>query len=114
MKAIRAGTMDTPPPTTLVRVVLPHHLRALARLEGEVRLPLPGAATITGVLEALETRHPVLRGTVRDPHTGGRRALVRFFAGGRDWSHEPADAPLPAAVVSGAEPLLIVGAMAGG
>ena len=98
-----------------IRVVLPAHLRRLAQVEGEVRLELgEGTPTQGSVLDALEGRYPTLRGTIRDPRTGTRRPFVRFFACEEDLSHEPADSPLPAAVASGAEPLLIVGAMAGG
>jgi len=98
----------------MIRVVLPAHLRTLARVDGEVRLEVPGQVTQRSVLDALETCYPVLRGTIRDRDQGQRRAFVRFFACELDLSHEPPDAPLPEAVVSGAEPYLIVGAMAGG
>ncbi len=98
----------------MIRVVLPAHLRTLARVDGEVRLHVEGQATPRSVLDALEARYPVLRGTIRDHVTGRRRAFVRFFACEQDLSHEPPDAPLPDAVTSGAEPFLIVGAMAGG
>jgi sulfur-carrier protein len=98
----------------MIRVVLPAHLRTLARVDGEVRLEVPGQATQRSVLDALETCYPVLRGTIRDRDRGQRRAFVRFFACELDLSHEPPDAPLPEAVASGAEPYLIVGAMAGG
>jgi len=99
----------------MIRVVLPAHLRRLARVEGEVSLDLgDGVPTQGSVLDALEGRYPTLRGTIRDPRTGKRRPFVRFFACEEDLSHEPADSPLPPAVASGAEPLLIVGAMAGG
>jgi sulfur-carrier protein len=97
-----------------IRVVLPVHLRTLAQVEGEVRLAVDGPVTQRTMLDALEARHPVLRGTIRDHITGRRRALVRFFACGQDLSHEPPDSPLPDAVAAGIEPLLIVGAMAGG
>ena len=97
-----------------VRVVLPAHLRTLARVDGEVKLDVTGPVTQRAVLDALETKYPMLRGTVRDHVTRQRRAFVRFFACEQDLSHEPPDAPLPAPVASGAEPLLIVGAMAGG
>jgi molybdopterin converting factor small subunit len=96
----------------VIRVVLPAHLRALARCDGEVLLDAAG--TQRAVLDALEQRYPALRGTIRDPATGRRRAFVRFFACEEDLSHESPDAPLPAAVAAGTEPLLIVGAMAGG
>jgi molybdopterin synthase sulfur carrier subunit len=98
----------------MIRVVLPAHLRALARVEGEVAVEVEGRATLCSVLDALEARYPMLRGTIRDHVTRQRRALVRFFACEQDLSHEPPDAALPDPVVTGAEPLLIVGAMAGG
>ena len=97
-----------------VRVVLPAHLRALARVGGEVELDIAGQVTQCSVLDALEVRYPMLRGTIRDHRSGKRRAFVRFFACQQDLSHEPPEAPLPDAVASGAEPYLIVGAMAGG
>jgi sulfur-carrier protein len=98
----------------VIRVVLPAHLRTLARVDGEVALHVEGQVTQRSVLDALEARYPVLRGTVRDHVTQRRRAFVRFFACEQDLSHELPDAPLPDAVALGAEPLLIVGAMAGG
>jgi len=98
----------------MVRVVLPQHLRTLARVDGEVTLDITGPATVGAVLDAVETRYPMLRGTIRDHMTKRRRPFIRFFACEQDLSHESPDAPLPAAVASGAEPLLIVGAMAGG
>jgi hypothetical protein len=98
----------------MIRVVLPTHLRTLARVESEVRLDVKGEVTQRSVLDALEARYPMLRGTVRDHVTLKRRPFVRFFACEQDLSHEPADAPLPDAVATGAEPFLIVGAMAGG
>jgi hypothetical protein len=97
-----------------IRVVLPTHLRSLARLESEVELEVPVPVTQQAVLDALETHYPVLRGTLRDHLTRERRAFVRFFACGRDLSHDSPDAALPDEVVAGAEPFLIVGAMAGG
>jgi hypothetical protein len=97
-----------------VRVKLPEHLRRLARVDGEVALRVAGPVTQRSVLEALEARYPVLRGTVRDHGTGRRRAFVRFFACERDLSHEPPDDPLPEPVARGSEPFLVVGAMAGG
>ena len=100
--------------TYSVRVVLPAHLRVLGRVDGEVVLAVDGPVTQRSVLDALELRHPVLRGTIREHGTLRRRAFVRFFACERDLSHEPPDDPLPDAVASGAEPLLVVGAMAGG
>ena len=98
----------------IVRLVLPHHLRTLAHVEGELKLDVEGPATQRSVLDALEARHPMLRGTIRDQATRQRRAFVRFFACEQDLSHESPDAPLPDAVATGAEPFLIVGAMAGG
>ncbi len=98
----------------MIRVVLPAHLRALARATAEVKLDVAGEVTQGSVLDALETRYPMLRGTIRDHRTGKRRAFIRFFACEQDLSHSPPDAPLPEAVASGAEPYLIVGAMAGG
>jgi sulfur-carrier protein len=98
----------------MIRVVLPMHLRTLARVEDEVTLELSGPITQRAVLDALEARYPVLRGTIRDHVTHQRRPFLRFFACEEDWSHELPDAPLPAKVASGAEPFLVVGAMAGG
>ena len=98
----------------MIRVVLPAHLRTLAHVDGEVELHLEGPVTQRSVLDALEARYPMLRGTIRDPTTQRRRAFVRFFACQEDLSHEPPDAPLPEAVALGTEPLLVVGAMAGG
>ncbi len=98
----------------MIRVALPYALQALARSGEEIRIPVDGAATVGSVLDALEARYPPLRGTLRDPATKQRRPFVRFFACGRDLSHEPLDAPLPSAVAAGDEPLLIVGAIAGG
>ena len=98
----------------MIRIVLPTHLRTLARVDGEVQLDVEGPATQRAVLDALEAHYPMLRGTIRDHGTQRRRAFVRFFACEQDLSHESPDAPLPDAVATGAEPLLIVGAMAGG
>lgn len=98
----------------MIRVVLPFHLRTLARVEGEVQLELDGPVTHRSVLDALEARYPMLRGTIRDHGTLKRRPFIRFFACERDLSHDPPDAPLPEAVATGREPLLIVGAIAGG
>jgi molybdopterin synthase sulfur carrier subunit len=98
----------------MIRVVLPAHLRALARIDGEVRLEVAGEVTQRSVLDALEARYPELRGTIRDRHTARRRAFMRFFACEQDLSHEAPDSPLPAPVSAGAEPYLIVAAMAGG
>jgi molybdopterin synthase sulfur carrier subunit len=98
----------------MIRVVLPAHLRALARIDGEVNLDVKGPATQRSVLGALEASYPVLRGTIRGHQGGPRRAFIRFFACEQDLSHEQPDAPLPEAVAAGTEPHLIVGAMAGG
>jgi hypothetical protein len=98
----------------VIRVVLPAHLRTLARVDGEVKLDLAGAVTPRAVLDALEAEYPMLRGTMRDHVTRERRAFLRFYACGEDLSHESPDAPLPEAVATGAEPFLVVGAMAGG
>ena len=97
-----------------IRVALPFHLRALARVDGEIALDVAAPVTIRAALDALEARYPMLRGTIRDFATGERRAFLRFFACEEDWSHRPQDAELPEAVVSGKEPLLIIGAIAGG
>ena len=98
----------------MIRVVLPTHLQTLARVGAEVQVDVPGHATQRAVLDALETRYPMLRGTIRDHVTHRRRAFVRFFACELDLSHELPDAPLPDPVASGAEPFQVVGAMAGG
>jgi molybdopterin converting factor small subunit len=98
----------------MIRVVLPAHLRTLARVNGEVALEITGAITQRAILDALEARYPMLRGTIREHVTLKRRAFVRFFACEQDLSHASPDAPLPDAVATGAEPFLIVGAMAGG
>jgi molybdopterin synthase sulfur carrier subunit len=98
----------------VIRVVLPAHLRTLARVKSEVRLEIDGVVTQRAVLDALESRYPMLRGTMRDHVTQRRRPYVRFFACEQDLSHEAPDEPLPAEVVNGAEPFLVVGAMAGG
>jgi sulfur-carrier protein len=98
----------------MIRVVLPFHLRTLAHVDGEVTLEVEGQATQRSVLDALEARYPMLRGTIRDQVTKKRRPLVRFFACGEDLSNERPDAPLPDAVARGTEPYLVVGAMAGG
>lgn len=98
----------------MIRVVLPPHLRTLASAEREVALRVEGPATQRSVLDALEAAYPPLRGAIRDRVTRRRRPLVRFFACAEDLSHEPPDAPLPEAVATGAEPFLVVGAMAGG
>ena len=98
----------------MIRVTLPAHLRKLAQVDGEVRLEVEGQVTQRSVLDALEARYPMLRGTIRDHVTQRRRAFVRFFACEQDLSHELPDAPLPDAVATGAEPFMIVGAIAGG
>ena len=98
----------------VVRVVLPAHLRTLARVDGEVKVDLDGPATQPAALDALEAAYPMLRGTIRDQETKRRRAFLRFFACEEDLSNESPDAPLPEAVARGADPLLVVGAMAGG
>ena len=98
----------------MIRVVLPAHLRTLARVTGEVKLEVDGPVTQRSVLDALEARYPMLSGTIRDQRTLKRRAFLRLFACAQDLSHESPDAPLPDAVADGKEPLLVVGAMAGG
>jgi molybdopterin synthase sulfur carrier subunit len=98
----------------MIRVVLPFHLRTLAQVGAEVKLEVEGQATQRSVLDALEARYPMLRGTIRDQVTQRRRPFLRFFACEEDLSHEPPDAPLPEAVARGTEPLLVVGAIAGG
>ena len=98
----------------MIRVILPQPLRTLARVDGEVELEVEGAVTRASVLDALEARYPALCGTIRDHATHERRPFVRFFACEQDLSHEPADAPLPEEVVTGKEPFLVVGAIAGG
>ena len=98
----------------MIRVVLPHHLRTLAKVGDEVHVDPNGNATVKALLDALEEKYPVLRGTIREHGTMKRRPLVRFFVCGEDVSHESPDTPLPDAVATGAEPFLIVGAMAGG
>ena len=98
----------------MIRVVLPYHLRTLARVDGEVKLEVAGDVTQRSVLDALEATYPMLCGTIRDHTTKKRRALVRFFGCGEDLSNEPLDAPLPERIASGDEPYLVVGSMAGG
>jgi hypothetical protein len=98
----------------MIRVELPYHLRNLARVSGEVVLEVEGPVTQRSVLDALEAQYPMLQGTIRDHVTQQRRAFLRFFACEQDLSHEPPDAPLPEAVASGKEPLLVIGAIAGG
>jgi hypothetical protein len=98
----------------MIRVVLPHHLRTLARVGKEIELQVEPPMTISSVLDTLEAQYPMLCGTIRDHGTRQRRAFIRFFACGQDLSHEPPDSPLPDAVVTGTEPFRVVGAMAGG
>lgn len=98
----------------MIRVTLPFHLRRLAQVDGEVLLDVEGPVTQRSVLDALEARYPVLRGTIRDHVTRERRAFLRFFACEQDLSHEPPDAPLPEAVANGTEPFMVIGAIAGG
>lgn len=98
----------------MIRVVLPQHLRTLARVEGEVALRIDGPVTLNAILDAIEARYPMLRGTIRDQTTRQRRRFLRFFACEQDLSNEPLDVPLPDAVARGEEPLLVVGAIAGG
>jgi hypothetical protein len=98
----------------VIRVVLPLHLRRLAGVAGEVQLDVAGEVTVRSVLDALEARYPMLHGTIRDHATRERRAFIRFFACEVDWSHESVDAPLPPELLKGEEPLLVIGAMAGG
>jgi len=98
----------------MIRVVLPQHLRTLAHVSGEVLIEVEGEVTQRSILDALENSYPMLRGTIRDHVTHERRPFLRFFACAEDWSHEAPDAPLPKEIISGAEPFLIVGAIAGG
>jgi len=98
----------------MIRVVLPHHLRTLARTSDEVEVDLNGTATIAAILDAIENKYPMLRGTIRDHVTRQRRPLVRFFACGEDISHESIDAPLPDRIADGTEPFFVMGAIAGG
>jgi molybdopterin synthase sulfur carrier subunit len=98
----------------MITVVLPAHLRTLAHVDGDIEIEVEGAVTQRSILDAVEARYPMLRGTIRDHVTGQRRAFLRFFVCGEDWSHESPDAPLPEAVASGAEPFYIIGAIAGG
>lgn len=97
-----------------IRIILPHHLRTLAKIDDEVTVDLNGSATVRTVLDALETKYPMLRGTIREHDTLKRRSLVRFFACGEDISHEPPNVPLPDPIATGDEPFLIIGAIAGG
>ena len=98
----------------MIRVALPHHLRTLAQVGKEVEIEVGGPVTLASMLDALEIQYPMLRGTIRDHVTHQRRDFIRFFACGQDWSQQPLDTPLPDAVVTGGEPLRIVGAIAGG
>lgn len=98
----------------MIRIILPYHLRMLANVGAEVKLDLAGGATQRAVLDALESCYPMLRGTIRDHVTGQRRPMLRFFACEEDLSHEPPDTPLPDAIASGAEPFLVIAAIAGG
>jgi sulfur-carrier protein len=98
----------------MILVVIPPHLRMLAGVSGDVELDVGGEVTRRSILDALETRYPMLRGTIREHVTGERRPFLRFFACGEDVTHQPADAPLPQAIASGAEPFYIIGAIAGG
>ena len=98
----------------MIRVALPYHLRNLAKVDDEVTVDVNGQVTLRSVLDALEAKYPMLRGTIRDQVTWKRRPFLRFFAGGEDLSHESPDAPLPDTVATGAEPLVVLGAIAGG
>lgn len=97
-----------------ITVMLPQHLRTLARVDGDVQIEVPGKPTLKSLLDALEDRYPMLRGTIRDHVTLQRRPFLRFFVCEEDWSHEPPDTPLPEAVASGKEPFMVIGAIAGG
>jgi len=99
---------------SMIRVIIPYHLKSLASISGEVQLDVTGEVSLRSVLDALEARYPMLRGTIRDQQSGERRPMLRFFACEQDLSNDPPDTPLPAAIASGAEPLLVVGAIAGG
>jgi sulfur-carrier protein len=98
----------------MVRVILPYHLKSLAGISGEVQLDVRGPVSVASILDELEARYPMLRGTIRDQVTGHRRPMLRFFACEQDFSNDSLDTPLPDAIASGAEPLLVVGAIAGG
>ncbi len=98
----------------MIRVILPYHLKMLAKVGGEVELDVPAPVTLRAALDALETRYPMLRGTIRDQVTGERRAFLRFFACEQDFSNDSSDTPLPVKVAAGEEPLLVIGAIAGG
>jgi hypothetical protein len=109
-----SGEESLPASTNPIRVQLPYHLRTLAKVGAEVQLEVSAPITICAILDALEARYPMLRGTIREHETGQRRPFLRFFACEEDFSLEPLDAPLPEAVAAGKEPLLIIGAIAGG
>jgi hypothetical protein len=98
----------------MIQVMLPYHLRTLARVSGDVQLEVDGQITQRSILDALEAQYPMLRGTIRDHDTGQRRPFLRFFVCGEDWTHQPPDQPLPEAVASGKEPFCVIGAIAGG
>jgi hypothetical protein len=98
----------------MIRVVLPAYLRTLGRIDGDVEVAVDGAVTLRSILDALEAKHPTLGGTLRDYGTGQRRAFIRFFVCGEDWSHQSPDEELPEAIASGKEPFLVIGAIAGG
>jgi hypothetical protein len=98
----------------MIRVVLPHHLRTLAHVDEEIHVDLNGSTTVRAIIDAIEEKYPMLRGTIRDHETQKRRPLVRFFACGEDISHQPIDTPLPDPIAKGTEPLFIMGAIAGG
>lgn len=98
----------------VVRVAIPPHLQTLARVDGEIRVEVPGEVTVSSVLHAVETAYPMLRGTIRNHNSERRRAFIRFFACGQDLSHDPPDQPLPPEVASGRDPLCVIGAIAGG
>jgi len=98
----------------MIRVVLPHHLRTLAHFGEEIQIDLNGSATVRAIIDAIEEKYPMLRGTIRDHETQKRRPLVRFFACGEDISHDPLDTPLPDSIAKGTEPFFIMGAIAGG
>jgi molybdopterin synthase sulfur carrier subunit len=98
----------------MVRVIIPYHLKTLAQVSGEVQLGVPAPVTLRAILDALESRYPMLRGTIRDHTTGKRRDFIRFYACEQDFSNEPPDTPLPEKIATGTEPLLVIGAIAGG
>ena len=114
IRSVATSSVAAARDAAMIRVVLPAPLRRLARIDGEVQLRIEGPVTQRAVLDAIETHFPMLRGTTRDHVTKQRRAFVRFFACGQDLSNESPDAPLPDAVVTGAEPYLVIGAMSGG